>query len=379
MPNQDKFCPLIYNGLVVNTDGSLQPCCQYSPIKNKNIKFTNYDDYKTIVRNKIHEDIISGKQHYGCHKCYHDEQVGNKSLRQQSLIRYSNFISNINIEQPLWDIEIRLGNFCNLKCLMCFPKSSSSINAERQSYKKEFSDLGLDTGSGKFNYYWESDDFENFSNFLLKDIKKIRITGGEPFINPELDKILSKILNKNNDIELSFNTNLTLLPNNILEKLKYFKNLSISISLEGIENMNDYVRYPSKWFIIENNIQTLKQDVPLARIDIHHVLQHTSIYTLPKLYDFCKQNNFKLTYSTIDGIKRLTLSSAPPKDVDKFLQWAEKEFGLDDWNFILFKKTIEKYPFNENLYKEFMSYINLLDKIRNTDYIKTFNPSFVGV
>jgi len=66
-----------------------------------------------------------------CEGCYKIEQYGGKSRRITENNRWE------NIEKPKLEfLDIRLSNLCNLKCLMCYPDSSSSLVSDY----KEWSD-----------------------------------------------------------------------------------------------------------------------------------------------------------------------------------------------------------------------------------------------
>ena len=63
--------------------------------------------------------------------------------------------------------------------------------------------------------------------------------GGEPFMNPFIDDFLKEI---KPDAELSFNTNGTILSDSTLELLQNRPNLIINLSLDGINEHNNYIR-----------------------------------------------------------------------------------------------------------------------------------------
>ena len=66
----------------------------------------------------VRQEIASGGEPMGCFKCYDPEREGIRSFRQKAL-------GMINSGEPFEDekihaLDLRLGNVCNLACVMCF-------------------------------------------------------------------------------------------------------------------------------------------------------------------------------------------------------------------------------------------------------------------
>jgi sulfatase maturation enzyme AslB (radical SAM superfamily) len=73
-------------------------------------------------------------------------------------------------------------------------------------------------------------------------------------------------------------TNATLLKDSVYDLLSKFKQLDVMVSIEGIGGHNDYVRYGSKWEIIDANIQRLNTLNNIEYFNIGYILQHYSYY-----------------------------------------------------------------------------------------------------
>jgi sulfatase maturation enzyme AslB (radical SAM superfamily) len=324
----------------------------------------------------MHNDAENGIKHSGCQKCFKEEQHGWKSLRQWQNDWYPRnwqIKNQVGQDNPIYDLELRLGNFCNLKCIMCGPDQSSSIAAERYTHRDRFIKIDAHMGQGNMPYYWKEEEFKQFAQTVLTtNARRVNITGGEPFIIPEVVKFLDMLTPRADNLVLSFNTNLTEVSNKLLTALQKFKKIHISISLEGTGAMNDYVRHPSRWADIESNVQLLKQQLPQARLEINHVLQHTSAYTLPDLADFAKQQEMHFQITTISGYPHLTLDSVPVHHLEQFKIWAEQSLHIDNKQKSLIVGMIDSAQFDSELYHKFKEYIDLLDNIRGTDYFSVF-------
>ena len=382
--NDPLRCSLVYHGLVVDTDGDLMPCCQYNnQLKEYRseelIKFYEFDRYQEQVQRAIHTDAEAGVKHDKCGKCWSEESAGLTTIRQYWNHAFGPTANpEILADNPLYHVEFRLGNFCNLKCLMCHPIASSSIAAEQIANKQRFMDIGM-FQEVHMEPYWETEKFKNFVDTSLQDARYLHITGGEPFIIPEVLHILDRVMPNCDTINLSFNTNLTRVSDRLLERLSQFKNLNLYVSLEGVGEMNDYIRYPSRWEDLLANIDRIQTRAPQAVINVQHVFQHTSVYALPKLAQFQTERGFRLFPTLIQGKDFLTFATVPPGDLEQFRVWLADTDLLTEEHRSFMLNTIKDVKFNQDLFVQFRKYVNLLDSIRGTRYNKIFRPGRVDL
>jgi radical SAM protein with 4Fe4S-binding SPASM domain len=372
--NTSVNCIAAYNSICINPDGSLEPCCQYHrDTKTNTINFTEFNEYQNTIQQSMHQDAEVGIQHTGCSKCWSEESAGWHSLRQVFNKWYlPDASSKIDADNPIYDIELRLGNFCNLKCIMCWPSASSSVALERSQNFTKFQSIGIGSQNVRYDYYWETPEFWEFSEKLFKDARRVNITGGEPFIIPEVLKIINYLLPKKDTVILSFNTNLTKVSDKLIDHLRPFKRLSIVVSLEGVGEMNDYLRFPSNWNEILENFIKIKTQLPHAQIAVNHTFQHSSIYALPGLIEFCETQQIELKLTSVQGNDRLTINSVPQKDIDKFKIWlTNSEYPAimkqQIFNFI------DNCTYDPVLHKKYVEYMDVLDEIRGTNYYKVFD------
>jgi organic radical activating enzyme len=374
--NDPLRCALTYHGLKVGLDGDIAPCCQYLSSDNvgeyKPVKFTEFDRYQREVQQRIHDDAEAGIRHDRCKVCWREEDLGLKSLRQQSNESYGDQSANtVDKNNKILHVQYLISNVCNLKCIMCSPWCSSLITAERLANQTKFEKLGMMI-SQRHVEYCETEEFYHFSEDILKNVNTFRMTGGEPFINPSTVRILEDVKNKHL-VHLSFNTNFSSLPDPLIAVLKKFKTVFLNVSLEGVGDKNYYIRYPSKWQNILDNFIKLKSNLPSTEIQLHHTIQHTSVYALPELVEFAKSNNFPIHFNTNQGDDWLNLDSVPPRDFNLFVHWA-KTADLDDYTKTFIKNVTRNVKFNYRHHVQFRNYIATLDEIRGLNYDEIFKP-----
>lgn len=375
MGGEPIYCRLAYNGFALRHNGSPSPCCQWKfhDVKSlPTIQWWETDRYTKEIRSKIINDLKNGIKHIGCNQCWEDESSGLKSYRQISNEIYSH---QKEIEDfKVLDLELNLGTLCNLRCIMCGPYASSLWETE---YK-------LNTEKSKFWHFtfdkksWVDDPkfFEWLTPFL-STVNRINFSGGEPFIIPQFETIIKNIIsiNREKDIKITMNTNLTKLSKTLLNNLNKFKKVNIMISLEGIGTKNNYLRFPSKWEEIEKNINLLFE-YSNFEVAIHHTIQHSSVYTLPELIDFFHSKNFHYFHTnTVQGKLQLELEGVPKKDMDNFTKWAKLNESIPVIKNLI--PRLESVQFNLEIHKKFRQYIDYIDSINETDWDSTFCPSSI--
>ena len=179
------------------------------------------------------------------------------------------------------------------------------------------------------------------------------------------------------DIFITINTNMTRINDNVINMLKKFKKINIESSIDGVGEHNDYLRSGSKWNMVSSNIKKLN-DLDNINLEISYLLQHTSLYTMKNVVNFANETGIEINfnevyYGSVDGSGHLTINSALEQDVNNFKIW---------FNSSTFKQKntiqlwLDSYKPNAELHNRFKDYVKMLDSIRGTNFIKTFNPSW---
>ena len=78
-------------------------------------------------------------------------------------------------------------------------------------------------------------------------------------------------------------------------------------------------------------------------------------------------------YGSVDGSGHLTINSALEQDVNNFKIWFNSS-TFEQKNTV--QLWLDSYKPNAELHNRFKDYVKMLDSIRSTNFIKTFNPSW---
>jgi hypothetical protein len=171
-----------------------------------------------------------------------------RSARQQETVEWANRLGIgslkdlSTITHPAY-YEIRPSNVCNLQCRMCGPGSSQLIG-------KEYLKLNL---ISKLPPAERSD----FSIVDFTNLKKLYVAGGEPTAMPEFYDFLDRCIDENRVFEFLVNTNGTKLNNRFKQQLKRLPHMQFIMSIDGFDQLNHYIRWPSNWSVITNNLRYL--------------------------------------------------------------------------------------------------------------------------
>ena len=362
--------------MVIDTDGTLLPCCEYkypAPTYKSENNFTNFDTWWTVENGALRQKMLNNQHDDGCTYCKNKESIpGQFHLRLYHNKCYP--IKQDNYTPEIQQIEIRFGNYCNLKCLMCGPYASSSLSEEYVRNNELFSSNDFKVYNVKTIRWWEEPGALDKLYSMVQHVKSIHMTGGEPMMIPEVVDVLNSIENTN--VKVTFNTNMTRFTEKVFVALSRFKTVGISASLEGVGKHNDYIRYGSKWETIVQAVDTIKK-YPNIQLTIETVLQHSSIYTLPDLIKYAKDNNIKIHFNEVytkSGYGSggyLTVNSAAPEDVEKFKSYLKENPNptLESW--------INSYEFDSRQLAKFRKFVEITDKIRGISFQQMFNPTWI--
>lgn len=309
------FCALAWVHSFVNIGGEYQVCCtadEFSPgIDNGDGKVMNIKDQPSLdaVMNssymkEMRKGMMTGQWHQACTRCFESEKLGGTSRRQIENSRYEELIPDLvaqtredySIPTKIKFADYRLGNLCNLQCRMCNPRSSIMWIKEWNEMKSPNSgELMSSEAEAEYRGYdWIDSDFLlNEFKSKVHELDTLHFAGGEPLITKQMARMLEICVEEGvaSKILLTYNTNLTKLPERVLELWKSFREVRLLVSVDGYGPVNDYIRMPIKWSVIEKNLRFLDsrtEEFKISEILLSTTVQAYNILNLPALYEHLK-------------------------------------------------------------------------------------------
>ena len=229
----------------------------------------------------IRNNMLAGLQMPDkCNTCYEREEEGGESARQfESLewaiqLKLSNKQDLKKIEQPVL-YEIRPSNKCNIMCRMCDDKHSHLIEEENKK-------LGLPPIDEQRQYQ----DFP-YDKIDFNTVKRIYWAGGEPTVMPEFYAFLRRCVDqKQTNFDLCIGTNGMKISNTLIDLLKEFPRVTFSISFDGYEKINDYIRWGSNFDTVRDNCHRIVNEGHyLAFQTVFSLYNATRIHEIYEFYD----------------------------------------------------------------------------------------------
>lgn len=424
--NLDKFCVLPWLNLNTNTNGYVKLCCAITidhHVSDYDSPFNlGYDDIETIWNSMYMSIARTGHRKnegaYECQDCYKLEKVSghsprkgqnetwtNRKYNDPELNEYLAKVADNRIypvaEQLPISLELRLGNQCNLKCISCWGMSSSLIQEERKQIlvSEKLVDHNLLWLHNKWEEeveqierldvkeWYETDMFyKNFRKMAPK-LRRLYTTGGEPTLIKANYRMLEELIAAGNTkCRIEFTSNMAAWNPKFYEALSQFDKVEVQMSIDGVANLAEYIRYGSEWNKVRENVITvmnMSANKPGWKINVFTVLQAMNYANITEIWEFLHEvaeqtqkdlfwwpitltNPDHLSLAAIEQEQRL---AAIPK-IDEVAAKYTKE-NIDKFKFKLghdairaLKDSITNTAFDQNLNKKFSNYKRFLDNYR---------------
>ena len=282
----DNFCSLPWTGIDINPQGGIKPCCKYK----KNIA-KDLDSYLLSPElDLLRQEFLAGQRPAGCQRCWDDEDAGLMSKRQ---IDHQYSLGGV---PPALDqlkiLSIGFGNTCNLACVTCGSFSSSKWSVEERRIDVTPWERIINEPS---RYYRNTDLLQQLAN-MSDELVHLEIPGGEPFYTDKEThlKFLGSFRNPEN-IKIHYMTNATVFPEQEFWDIwKRFRAIDIQLSVDGIGDRFEYLRWPAKWSTVSDNIQRYRQqDIQLS---ISHTVSWLNILYADEFVSWCYQQDLPEPY-----------------------------------------------------------------------------------
>lgn len=336
------FCVRPWTHFFTDNWGRVMPCCLAQSVAmdpvNTPANIPQYEKKSSIENlwnsesmKKIRLDMLNGRKPSECRYCYLQESKGISSSRLEKNAAWTKTsLQDLAIAtkedgsvQPYFhSVDLRLGNSCNLRCRMCNPRSSILLTKEWSAsgdpWMKEVAQPFLEKSPS-------CDDLIERALQIVdsagEKLEHIRFAGGEPALIPEHLKILDHLIEtgRSQNIVLSYNTNLTKSLPGLEYYLDKFKGIHVFGSIDAVGELNHYIRYPSKWRDIEENmfsLNELRKKFPTLFLYINTTVQALNIAHLDELLIYMADTplqywNRKIYFSLLTTPSHFSIQALP--------------------------------------------------------------------
>lgn len=364
------FCHSPWTNIDISPQGKIAPCCKFrhdqyaAPLDIKNSSVEDYLQSQTLIQ--IKQDFRKGEWPVGCERCRIEEENQIKSKRILDHDRWKKHYDVYDLDSGKFiTASVAFGNTCNLKCITCGPHASSR-------WHKEHLDLfGIDIPS---NHFYKQGFVEELGD-SMPGLIHLDIPGGEPFVSgvEQQFQLLSSLRKRASEITLHYTTNAAIFPEDRWWNCwKDFQEIDLQISLDGIGERFEYIRYPAVWSEVVHNIDLYLQKQKTLhnfRLSVSVCVSAYNIGYLDEILSWCHDKGLPSPWlgrlhtpshmrPTIypDKIKSKIIETLQKSPYNELKSWAKLLISIDD----------------SHEFSKFVQRTQQHDLYRSTDFCKTF-------
>lgn len=257
-------CPRLDHFVRFNPNGTVSRCGH----------MVNAPEFSSLQAMEDSEWLYKTKQliwPQECVRCRETEMLEQESIRLHTI--------RFHQQQKKRDYLIVggvLDNICNSACLTCTEYCSTKI------------------GSLKSKTYPIVDNTNHFWKLPLHRIVKLDINGGEPSASKNYINVLQNL--PSNVKEVRINTNCSIIIEEVELLLKRGIHVIVTVSLDGIEETHDYVRWPIKWDKFYKNLMIYK-NMPGIELNTWTTVSALNIHNFPTIKQFTADHQLQHSFA----------------------------------------------------------------------------------
>lgn len=235
--------------------------------------------------------MLDGQEVNACHLCHERDRHNLPSPRTDANDAYTpeelqHFAAAVHADGTITDeptsLDLRLGNSCNLQCTMCDFPASSAITATTGTWVRKT----IDPHSNDPQFWRDMDT-------VAPHLTRIYFAGGEPLLQPAHPRLLRMLIDSGHasHIRLHYNSNLTILRDNVLQQLTHFNTVTIAASCDGTAETFETIRRGASWDTFVHNVRRARA---LVTVYLDCTVQNGNIAHLADLIAFADNENIDL-------------------------------------------------------------------------------------
>lgn len=311
-PNKNTFCSTPFRELYTENDGSFIHCCH--AVDTDSVRFFENsvkDSHGTLftvdtVNNldavwnskfykNLRQDLVEGVKNPLCKHCWRLEAMGAASPRDSQMPE--NFQHKIQSDYRVSDgpefVDLKTGNTCNLKCIMCHP-ANSTLHLEEVH---ELRDSGDSVPSAVAVSRQEEaamrkqiplEFIQNNLDHDLKNLREIQLHGGEPLVTKKALEFIDSVIASGHSkrIKIKVITNLAVNSQKIFHKLKQFQSVELIVSWDHVNpEKNSFIRFPIDHSRFLETLSYVRENHAFD-IKISNTLSVFNVLDIQEIYDY---------------------------------------------------------------------------------------------
>lgn len=214
-----------------------------------------------------------------CIRCKQSEDIGSTSIRMMAISDDSK-----QTKHDYLIADVMLDNICNGGCQFCNPAISTKLGSLTSP-----------------NNYHILDNTDKFNKLPLDQIVQLDITGGEPSNSKNVRELLVNL--PVNVKKIRINTNASGFMDELLDVVNRGIDVEITISLDGIGPVFEYIRWPAKWNKFTKVLEKYKQfaldNTGKVSLNMWTTLNVLNVNDFENILSFVKEHNISHEFSML--------------------------------------------------------------------------------
>ena len=237
-----------------------------------------------------------------CERCKQTEQLNQTSIRLNAIE-----FDKLQKQEDYLSVGGVLDNICNSACLTCNENLSTLI------------------GGLKSKTYPIVDNSSKFWKLPLDRIIHLDINGGEPSASKNYKHILANLPKNIKSVRL--NTNCSTVLNELIPLTNRGVHVTVTVSLDGIGSVHDFVRWPIKWEKFYENLIAYKS-MPI-QLNLWTTVSALNVDDLPNIIEFAKEHNIDHSYAYLKSPAELAVKNKDTPESLAYIQEQKRLRGME--------------------------------------------------
>ena len=292
-------CPRLDHFVRFNPNGTVSRCGHMvAPAQ-----FDTLADMDSSVwLRKVREKFNQGQWPNECQRCEQTESINGTSIR----------LNAIEFDQQQTQADYLtvggvLDNVCNSACLTCNEDHSTKI------------------GSLMSRQYKIVDNTNRFWDLPQDRIVHLDLNGGEPSASKNYKQVLANLPHNVKSVRL--NTNCSTVLDELLPLIEREIDVTVTVSLDGIGPVHDFVRWPINWDTFYKNLMTYKS-MPV-KLNLWTTVSVLNVNDLSNIIAFAKEHNIDHSYAYLKQPSELDVENLGTPDSLAYIQKQKALRGME--------------------------------------------------
>lgn len=367
--NNSVFCVAPFVNLSTTNNGKVRLCCQSKTLGNLHVNKHSLEDiWQGKDYQRVRQQFLNNEWPAECVTCKINEEKSIPSRRTFENQKWSHIEKKSYPTQAVdfpWSVDLRLGNLCNLKCIMCTPDNSNTWYDEYENFEH------LKFFKKDENVRWplHPSFLDNYQEWVPK-VRVLYFSGGEPLLIKKHRQIIEFLIEQDlaKNIILWYDTNGTYIDQEWIDMWSHFEEVNISLSIDGGKEINEYIRHPTNHDSLLENYKLLSTRSKNIKVKLQIAVGALNIFEIDKIRLYSSQFNFSLNFnvSIVFWPIFMTLDALPQSVIDQITE----QYKNDPNDRI--KNMTKNLKHSPQKLKELKKYLNKIDELRGLDHRPCF-------